>query len=179
MLATAILAHGDFPPWHPVLVSFTAALIPISLLFEILGLALKKEELRAVAWWTLLSAAIITPATALVGWLWLWSVPVDQWQMTIHQWLGTVAAAILIGLAIWRGMLRRRATAPGFWYVAALALFVIAVFVQGELGASMVHGRGLVFIGGEAEPAGADQRQESAQPVDEAQPPGHEHGDGH
>ena len=54
---------------HPILVNFTAALIPVSVASDIIGRFLKNESLRSTAWWTLFYATLITPFTAITGWL--------------------------------------------------------------------------------------------------------------
>jgi uncharacterized membrane protein len=133
-------------PFHPVLVNFTAALLPASFLFDLLGAWTKKPSLRAAGWYTLLLAAIITPFTALAGWLWLGSMgDMDHWQMPIHKWLGTSAAVLVILYACWRGWLYRHDRSPGWLYaIAALVLFA-ALLCQGDLGGSMTFDRGIVI----------------------------------
>lgn len=51
----------ELPPLHPILVNFTAALVPASFVSDVLGRFLRRESLRSAAWWMLLYAAIITP----------------------------------------------------------------------------------------------------------------------
>jgi uncharacterized membrane protein len=134
-------------PFHPIFVNFTAALLPASFLFDLLAAWSKKDALRAAAWYTLLLAAIVTPITAAAGWLWMHSMGdmMDQWQMPIHKWLGTGAAALVILYAIWRGRLYSRGRSPGLLYaLAALVLFAALLF-QGDLGGSMSFGRGIVI----------------------------------
>ena len=133
-------------PFHPILVNFTAALLPASFLFDLLATMSKRQSLRAAAWYTLLLAAIITPITAAAGWLWLKSMgDMHEWQMPIHKWLGTSAAVLVILYAFWRGWLYRRNRAPGWLYaLAALVLFGALLF-QGDLGGSMSFDRGIVI----------------------------------
>src|SRR5947209_8120656 len=75
---------------HPILVNFTAALLPLALLSDLLGLWLKRSSLHAAASWMVLYAAIITPLTGLAGWWWksqsAGTLPPDL--ITVHQWLG-------------------------------------------------------------------------------------------
>jgi uncharacterized membrane protein len=133
-------------PFHPIFVNFTAALLPASFLFDLLAGWTKKEPLRAAAWYTLLLAAIVTPITAAAGWLWFRSMgDMGQWQMSIHKWLGTGAAVLVILYAIWRGRLYHRGRAPGVLYaLAALVLFAALLF-QGDLGGSMSFEHGIVI----------------------------------
>jgi uncharacterized membrane protein len=133
-------------PYHPIFVNFTAALLPTSFLFDLLASWTKKEPLRAAAWYTLLLAAIITPITALAGWLWLRSMgDMGQWQMSIHKWLGTGAAVLVILYAIWRGRLYQRGQSPGLLYALAALVLFCALLFQGDLGGSMSFERGIVI----------------------------------
>lgn len=41
------------PPLHPILVNTTAALLPASVLSDVLGVMLRKKSLKSAGWWTL------------------------------------------------------------------------------------------------------------------------------
>jgi len=123
---------------HPILVNFTAALVPVSVASDLAARLRKDESLRSTAWWTLFCATLVTPFTALTGWL-FW-MPDDNGVlgMTIHKWLGTGLAVLLFGLFTWRRNLHRQhrwATAP---YLIVGAAFVAALIVQGCLGGNQV-----------------------------------------
>ena len=93
----------SLPPLHPILVTFTAAMIPASVLSELLGRLFRKPSLALAAWWMLAYGAIVTPLTVAAGWLWLRSMPpMDVPEMTLHKWLGTELAIVFIALA-WCG----------------------------------------------------------------------------
>ncbi len=143
----AILAQGDatawrLPPLHPILVNFTAALVPASFISDVLGRLLRKQSLTSAGWWMLLYATIITPFTALAGWLWLRQMGgMDVSEMVIHKWLGTALAFVFVGLVFWRWRIHRRAErAPSWTYLICAALVVAALTVQGHLGGSMSFG---------------------------------------
>jgi uncharacterized membrane protein len=123
---------------HPVLVNFTAALVPVSVFSDLAGRALKSEALRHTAWWTLFYATVVTPFTAITGWL-FW-MPDDNGAagMTIHKWLGTGLAVLLFGLFAWRWQLHRRQQWPTAAYLVAGAVFVAALAYQGHLGGQQV-----------------------------------------
>jgi len=131
----------DIPPLHPILVNFTAALFPVSVLSDLLGVLLRKESLRATGWWTLLFAAIVTPFTALAGWLWLRTMgDMDHGEMVIHQWLGISLAASFLLLALWRWRIYSKGNQPGVVYLGTVLIVLAALVVQGHLGGIMSFG---------------------------------------
>ena len=142
-----LLGHGGevggwrLPPLHPLLVNFTAALIPTSVLSDWIGRFSRRESLHAAAWWMMLYAAVITPFTAAAGWWWRFQEhhPVDS-AMFWHQWLGTSMAVVAVILGFWRWRLRDGAQAPGPAYLIAATLAVAALVVQADLGARMSFG---------------------------------------
>lgn len=123
---------------HPILVNFTAALVPVSVASDLAGRLARKEALRHVAWWTLLYATVITPVTAISGWL-FW-MPDDNGVpgMAIHKWLGSGLVVLLFGLCAWRANLRRRQQWPTAAYFIAGLLVVAALVYQGHLGGNQV-----------------------------------------
>lgn len=123
---------------HPILVNFTAALVPVSLASDFIGRLLKRDSFRNTGWWTLFYATAITPFTALTGWL-FW-MPDDNGAagMTIHKWLGTALAALLFGLFAWRWRLHARQQWPTAGYFIVGAVFVAALAYQGHLGGEQV-----------------------------------------
>ncbi len=133
--------HGP-PPLHPILVNFTAALLPASLVSDVLGRLLRRQSLTAAGWWMLLYAALITPFTALAGWFWLRQMSgMDMPPMTIHKWLGTALAAMFLALTFWRWRIQRRAEgAPSGLYLVCAAIVVGALTLQGHLGGKMSFG---------------------------------------
>jgi len=123
---------------HPILVNFTAALVPVSVASDLAARLRKDESLRSTGWWTLFCGTVVTPFTALTGWL-FW-MPDDNGVlgMTIHKWLGTALALLLFGLFAWRRDLQRQrrwATVP---YLVVGAAFITALVVQGYLGGTQV-----------------------------------------
>ena len=123
---------------HPVLVNFTAALAPVSIAADAIGRWRKDDSLRSTGWWTLSCATAITPFTALTGWL-FW-MPDDSGAagMTIHKWLGTSLAVLLIGLFAWRLILHRQKQWAATPYLITGVVFIAALVVQGYLGGQQV-----------------------------------------
>ena len=123
---------------HPILVNFTAALVPVSVFSDFIGRLIKSEPLRHTAWWTLFYATAITPFTAITGWLFWVSDDNGVRGMTIHKWLGTGLALLLFSLFAWRRQLHRRQEWPTLAYFIFGAVFVVALAYQGHLGGQQV-----------------------------------------
>lgn len=123
---------------HPILVNFTAALVPVSVASDFIGRFCKTESLRNTGWWTMFYATIVTPFTAITGWL-FW-MPDDNGVtgMTIHKWLGTGLAVLLFGLFAWRCKLHRKNQWPPMVYFVVGAIFIAALAYQGHLGGTQV-----------------------------------------
>jgi plastocyanin/uncharacterized membrane protein len=127
---------------HPILVNFTAALLPLALLSDLLGRQLRRSSLHNAAAWMVLYAAIITPLTGLAGWWWKakTGVALPPSLITLHQWLGTSLAVAFILIAVWRWRIYRRDAVPGFGYLAIATVVVLALIYQGSVGGAMVFG---------------------------------------
>jgi uncharacterized membrane protein len=135
-----------FPPFswrqlHPILVHFTAALVPVSFAADLAAKAAHRRSLADAAWWMLLVAALVTPLTAATGW-WL-RLKVGQSQsdldpiMTAHQWLGTGLVLLFVGLCAWRGMLQHKNVSPGWRYLLCGCIVVLLTAYQGHLGGNL------------------------------------------
>ena len=160
----------QLPPAHPILVNLTAGLIPAAVGFDLVGRLAKRESMASAGFWMMMLAAVVTPLTALSGWLWMDDMGSAGDAITFHKWLGTVLAAVVVALAAWRWAVRRRhvgteltltphdtfrrsprgPTGPGPAYLSVAVLFVLALIAQGHLG-------GMLSFGGE----GHDENHES------------------
>lgn len=127
---------------HPILVNFTAALVPVSLASDVLGRAFKKQSLNHAAWWSLLYAACITPFTALAGLMWKRSLgdALPAAQINLHMRLGIGLAVALLVMALWRWSIERKSGIPGAAYLIFSFLAVAALMYQGSLGGELVFG---------------------------------------
>lgn len=123
---------------HPILVNFTAALVPISVASDMAARFFQNESLRNTAWWTLFYATVITPFTAITGWLFWMSDDNGVTGMTIHKWLGTAFAVLLFGLFAWRFKLHRQQRWATTIYLIVGVIFVAALAYQGHLGGVQV-----------------------------------------
>jgi uncharacterized membrane protein len=123
---------------HPILVDFTAALVPVSVASDVAARFLKSESLRQTAWWTLFYATVITPFTALAGWL-FWAADDNGVSgMTIHKWLGTGLALLLFGLFGWRLKLHWQQRWATTAYLIMGVIFIAGLAYQGYLGGAQV-----------------------------------------
>jgi plastocyanin/uncharacterized membrane protein len=129
--------------FHPILVNFTAALLPLAFLSDVLGRIFRVRSFHHAAWWTVLYAAAITPFTAAAGWWWKLTQGSDlpAKLITVHQWLGTASVVLFVILATWRWRIHKRDAAPSFSYLTFAAIVVLAVVYQGSLGGKMVFGK--------------------------------------
>lgn len=128
---------------HPILVNFTAALVPASIASDFLGKFVCRDSLPRAAWWMLLYAALVTPLTVLFGWLWKMSLELSATEnetIFVHQWLGTSLAVGFILLAAWRGTLYVRGKSPSLSYFLPASVVMLLLMYQGHLGGSMVFG---------------------------------------
>lgn len=144
-----LLAHADegvrfgmnLPPIHPILVNFTAALIPTSFVADVLGRWLGRDSLRHAAFWMMAVGAAVTPLTVAAGWLWARQMEDMRGSaMTTHQWLGTGLAVVFAVVAVWRWRYHARAQVPGVPYLVVLGVLVGGLTYQGHLGGGMSFG---------------------------------------
>jgi plastocyanin/uncharacterized membrane protein len=128
---------------HPILVNFTAALLPLALLSDLLGLFLQRKSLHNAAFWMVVYEAIISPLTGAAGWWWkhqtAGSLPPNV--IAVHEWLGTLLVFLFVVIAVWRWRIYRKDKAPGTPYLIFAAIVALALIYQGSLGGSMVFGR--------------------------------------
>ena len=119
---------------HPILVNFTAALVPVSVASDAAARYFRNASLRATAWWTLLYATAVTPFTAVAGWLFWMKDDNGVTGMAVHKWLGTSLVALLSLVFLWRRRFRQRDDWVSLPYLAVAAVLVALLAVQGHLG---------------------------------------------
>jgi uncharacterized membrane protein len=127
---------------HPILVNFSAALVPASVASDLLGKLTRRVSLTYAGWWMLLYAAIVTPGTALAGWLWKKEIgdglPAEIIQR--HQWAGIALAVSFIAMAGWRLRIHMRGQRPGTIYFLLAFVVLAGLIYQGVLGGGLVFG---------------------------------------
>lgn len=128
---------------HPILVNFTAALLPLALLSDILGRIFQRQSFHHAAWWMVLYAAVITPFTAAAGWWWRLTEgsALPAKLIAVHEWLGSTAVVLFVVLAIWRWRIHKRNISPNWGYLTFALIVVLALVYQGSLGGRMVFGK--------------------------------------
>jgi uncharacterized membrane protein len=127
---------------HPILVNFTAALVPASLASDVAGRAFNKQSLHNAAWWMLVYAAAITPFTATAGLMWRRAVgdALPQEMIRRHQALGITLVVLLAVLATWRWRIFKRDLTPSIYYLGFAVIVVLALVYQGTLGGELAFG---------------------------------------
>ena len=129
--------------FHPILVNFTAALLPLAFLSDLFGRIFRMKSLSNAGLWMMVYEAVITPFTAAAGWWWKVSsgptLPAPL--ISIHQWLGTAAALLFLCLAAWRWRIHKRGVSVSTAYLAVALLAVLALVYQGSIGGRMLFGR--------------------------------------
>lgn len=127
---------------HPILVNFTAALIPASVGSDVAGRLLRKASLHTAAWWMLVYAAAITPFTALAGWWWKQRLgdTLSPDLILRHERLGFSLVFAFLALALWRDAAHRKQEVPGIPYLLFGGVLVVLLVVQGTLGGAMLFG---------------------------------------
>jgi uncharacterized membrane protein len=137
----------DLPRLHAALNDLPPALLPISVLFDLLGLAFKRESLKAAGFWTLVFGVLGTAAAVVSGLLAEDAVQhSDQAHeiMETHETLALVVLAIFGLLAVWR--IARRGVWRDREQPVALAAGVIGVAIllyAASLGGKLVFDHGL------------------------------------
>ena len=124
---------------HPILVNFTAALIPFSVFSDCVAKFRNEASIREAGWWALLCATILTPLTAATGWLFWMKDDNAVTGMAIHRWLGIGIALLLFGLFYSRHQLHREQKFTSGYYLVAGIILVIVLIYQGHLGGAQTY----------------------------------------
>jgi len=138
---------------HPMFVHFPIALLSVGLLFDILGLLLKRASLKNAGWWCLIVGVAGAIGAATTGLLAEESVPHSDAVHSImetHETVGLIAAGTFAALLLWRAFNRGRLpgkTALLRIYILAAVVGVGVMFYGGYLGGVMVFEHG---VGGTA-----------------------------
>ncbi|HET6272029.1 MAG TPA: DUF2231 domain-containing protein [Bacteroidota bacterium] len=135
------------PNIHPLIVHFPVALLTVSLVFELLGVALKRDDLERTAWWLLLAGCVGLGGAVATGLLAEKTVMIPaevSSQFETHQemaFLATTAYAIII---LWR-ISNKTLLPQGMrsMYLLLTVAALVAIWVGAWFGGEMVYGSGV------------------------------------
>ncbi len=127
-------------PIHPVFVHFPIALFFASLIFEMMGIIFKREDLHQCGFWVFHLAVISTPLAVVSG---LWEANKHHLHhpvIDLHRNLGllTMGEAIFLTLILWYVKKRLPSLFRGV-YLISLLLIVMAVFLTAYQGGRLVY----------------------------------------
>jgi uncharacterized membrane protein len=125
---------------------FPIALIMVSVLFDIAGFLCRNEvrgrEFRSVGFYSLLIAAAASPAAVLSGIALSKGVLLGTGMLALHHYFIWPAFGLLVGLAVWRLVVRDRASRrAGGFYLALASLTLGAMMTAGYWGGEMIIGK--------------------------------------
>jgi uncharacterized membrane protein len=125
---------------------FPIALIMVSVLFDVAGFwwrdEARRREFYSVGFYSLLIAAAASPVAVLSGIALSKGMLLGTGMLALHHYFVWPAFGLLIGLAVWRLVVRERASrrARGF-YLAVASLTLVAMMTAGYWGGEMIIGK--------------------------------------
>ena len=151
---------------HPYFVHFPIAILSVGLLWDLLGILLKKESLKNAGWWAQVFgviAIIITVTTGLIAANSAAHSEAAHEIMETHETIGLIVAGAFILLLIWRIFLKTSLPSKRVYQTVYLAIGILAVVTMlygAHLGGKLVYEFG---VGGSAvqQPAHAHQHNEA------------------
>jgi uncharacterized membrane protein len=124
---------------------FPIALLMVSVVFDVAGFwwrsELRRREFCSVGFYSLLIAAAASPVAVLSGLALSRGQLLGTGALAMHHWFVWPAFGLMIGLAVWRLVVRERASrrAQG-GYLALATLTVVAMMTAGYWGGEMIIG---------------------------------------
>ena len=124
---------------------FPIALIMVSVVFDAAGFwwrnEIRRREFRSVGFYSLLIAAGASPAAVLSGIALSKGIILGTGMLALHHYFIWPAFGLLVGLAVWRLLVRERASrrADGC-YLALAFLTLVAMMTAGYWGGEMIIG---------------------------------------
>jgi uncharacterized membrane protein len=126
---------------------FPIALLMVSVVFDYAGFwwrdELRRRDFRAMGFYSLLIAAAASPAAVLSGIALSKGIVWGTGTLALHHYFIWPAFGLLIGLAVWRLLMRE------FWsvrahgcYLALASLGLVAMMSAGYWGGEMIIGKG-------------------------------------
>jgi uncharacterized membrane protein len=126
---------------------FPIALLLLSVLFDHAGFwwrdKLRRHEFRTVAFYSLLIAAAASPAAVISGIALSKGILLGTGMLALHHYFIWPAFGLLIGLAVWRLLMREPWSARAHGCYLTLASFgLVAMMSAGYWGGEMIIGKG-------------------------------------
>jgi len=125
---------------------FPIALLMVSVLFDHAGFwwrnEVRRREFCAVGFYSLLTAAVAGPVAVVSGIALSKGTLMGTGLLALHHYFVWPAFGLLIGLAVWRLVVRERASrrANGC-YLALASLTLVAMMTAGYWGGEMIMGK--------------------------------------
>jgi len=124
---------------------FPIALLVVSVAFDVAGFCwrneLRRREFRAVGFYSLLIAAAASPVAVLSGIALSKGQLMGSGMLALHHYFIWPAFGLLIGLAVWRSVMRERASRRAFGGYLVLAIITAtAMLGAGYWGGEMIIG---------------------------------------
>ena len=125
---------------------FPIALLMVSVVFDHAGFwwrdELRRRDFRALGYYSLLIAAAAAPFAVISGIALSKGILVGSGTLALHHYFIWPAFGLLIGLAVWRLVMRERATrrARGC-YLALASIALMAMMSAGYWGGEMLIGK--------------------------------------
>ncbi|MBI5021752.1 MAG: DUF2231 domain-containing protein [Ignavibacteriales bacterium] len=138
---------------HPYFVHFPIAILSVGLLWDLLGILLKKESFKNAGWWAQVFGVIAIVITVTTGLIAANTVPHNEASheiMETHETIGLIVAGAFILLLIWRSFLKTSLPLRKSYQTIYLAIGILAVVTMlygAHLGGKLVYEFG---VGGSA-----------------------------
>ena len=125
---------------------FPIALLMVSVLFDHAAFwwrnELRRREFRALGFYSLLIAAVASPVTVFSGIALSRGVLLGSGMLALHHYFVWPAFGFLIGLAVWRLVMRERVSSRAVGcYLAFASLTLVAMMSAGYWGGEMIIGK--------------------------------------
>jgi uncharacterized membrane protein len=132
----------DWPRLHAAVNDLPAALLPMAVIFEGLGMVMKRESLRAAGFWCLVAGVVGGGVAILAGEMAEDVVAhgdASHAIMETHETFAIVVTVLFGLLAVWRILRRNRMTGPEQGsFIAAGAIGIGILLYTAKLGGSLV-----------------------------------------
>jgi len=135
------------PNIHPLIVHFPVALLTVSLVFELLGIALERDDLERTAWWLLLVGCVGLAGALTTGLFAEQTVTIPAEvsnQFETHEEMAFISATLYAIIILWR--VSNKTLLPQRMrplYILLTIAALVALWVGAWFGGEMVYGSGV------------------------------------